>query len=145
MKLIPITEEILAREEIRTSAFLFDICRSTLAMYPAGGPVHPWIGYLAEVDGEIVGTCAFKAPPDENGAEIAYFTFPAYEGRGVATSMASELVAIAGRAGAEEVRAQTLPNVNASTRILEKLGFSRAGTVMHPEDGEVWEWKRHRF
>ncbi len=39
------------------------------------------------------------------------------------------------------MRAQTLPEKNASTRILEKLGFSFMGPVQHPEDGEVWEWR----
>jgi RimJ/RimL family protein N-acetyltransferase len=142
MKLIEITTSILEDERIRHSDFLSVVCRSTLAMYPAGGPVVPWVGYLAEEDGEFVGTCAFKSPPGEHGVEIAYFTFPEHEGRGLATRMAAELVAIATRAGARTVRAQTLPEVNASTKILEKLGFSNGGSVMHPEDGEVWEWTR---
>jgi RimJ/RimL family protein N-acetyltransferase len=73
--------------------------------------------------------------------EIAYFTFPGNEGRGIATRMASELVAIARQNGVRAVKAQTLPRENASTRILEKLGFSKAGSVRHPEDGEVWEWR----
>jgi [ribosomal protein S5]-alanine N-acetyltransferase len=38
------------------------------------------------------------------------------------------------------VTAQTLPTENASTRVLQKLGFTRIGEVNHPEDGLVWEW-----
>lgn len=143
MKFVAITSELLNEEEIRGSPLLLDICQTTLAMYPADGPVHPWVGYLV-ADGErFVGTCAFKSPPNEEGVEIAYFTFPECEGKGVATQMARELVAIAQRSGAGVVvRAQTLPKVSASTHILEKLGFAKVGSVMHPEDGEVWEWRR---
>ena len=56
-------------------------------MYPGGVPDMPWAGYLAEENGSLVGTCAFKAPPDSRGVEIAYFTFPQFEGRGVATKL----------------------------------------------------------
>ena len=37
--------------------------------------------------------------------------------------------------------AQTLPERNASHRILEKLGFRHITTIDHPEDGTVWEWQ----
>jgi RimJ/RimL family protein N-acetyltransferase len=74
--------------------------------------------------------------------EIAYYTFAEFEGQGIATAMAAELVEMAAREGVALVRAQTLPEVNASCRILGKLGFRNIGTVMHPEDGEVWEWHR---
>jgi RimJ/RimL family protein N-acetyltransferase len=39
------------------------------------------------------------------------------------------------------VTAQTLPERNRSNHILEKLGFALRGTLVHPEDGEVWEWE----
>jgi len=40
------------------------------------------------------------------------------------------------------VFAQTLPEENASTSILKKLGFRWKGTVEPPEEGTVWEWER---
>lgn len=128
-------------ERIRESEFLSGICKSTLATYGASGPALPWVGYLAEIGDNYVGTCAFKSPPDANGVEIAYFTFPEHEGKGIAKHMASELVTIARQNGVSTVRAQTLPEANTSTRILERLGFHRTGSVVHPEDGEEWEWK----
>lgn len=88
----------------------------------------------------ICGTCAFKTPPASNEVEIAYFTCPENEGRGVATAMAQSLVDIATKNGVGRIKAQTLPEKNASTRILEKLGFRFSCQVMHPEDSEVWEW-----
>jgi RimJ/RimL family protein N-acetyltransferase len=39
------------------------------------------------------------------------------------------------------VAAQTLPERNASHRVLEKLGFEAVETVDHPEDGMVLEWQ----
>jgi ribosomal-protein-alanine N-acetyltransferase len=41
------------------------------------------------------------------------------------------------------VRAHTLPNPNASTRVLTKCGFHRVGEVIDPEDGLVWRWERN--
>src|SRR6266702_2366495 len=40
------------------------------------------------------------------------------------------------------VRAHTLPEENASTRVLLKCGFRHLGTVVDPEDGPVWRWER---
>lgn len=103
----------------------------------------PWIGYLVSEDDHLVGTCAFKGPPVEGLVEIAYFTFPGYEGRGVATRMAQRLIDLS---LAEDPRvtviAQTLPAFSASTSLLKKLGFVMRRSLVHPEDGLVWEWHR---
>ena len=53
-----------------------------------------WFGYLV-MEGEsqqIVGICSFKGPPVDGALEIAYFTFPGFEGRGIGTEMARFLV-----------------------------------------------------
>ncbi len=139
-----ITQELLSGPRIQGSEFLQDLCTSTLAMYPQDLPPLPWVGYLAEQEGEFVGTCAYKSPPVSGEVEIAYFTFPGYEGRGIATRMAQHLIDLAVKSGATSIKAQTLPEENASTRILKKLGFTFVGSVSHPEDGEVWEWRQHR-
>lgn len=113
----------------------------TAAMYRSSRYEVPWIGYLAVVDGCCVGTCAFKSPPRGNRVEIAYFTFPGHEARGMATLMARRLIGIARlHLPAVIVTAQTLPVENASNKILRKLGFGLAGEVDHPVDGPVWEW-----
>jgi RimJ/RimL family protein N-acetyltransferase len=89
-----------------------------------------WFGYLV-VEGEtrqLVGTCSLKGPPVEGTVEIAYYTFPGFEGRGIGTEMARFLV---GRAGTlpdvTSVIAHTAAEGNASTRILEKIGMRFAG------------------
>lgn len=118
------------------------VMKSTAAMYCATRFQPPWVGYLAVAAGACVGTCAFKAPPQNNEVEIAYFTFPEHEGQGLATQMAAQLIAIArAHVPAVVIVAQTLPEDNASTRILSKLGFARTGVIDHPQDGTVWEWK----
>ena len=103
-----------------------------------------WAGYFGvdPATRELVGSCAFKTPPRDGRVEIAYFTYPEYEGRGYATAMAQKLIALA--AGAPEVReviAHTLPESNASTRILAKVGMDCLGEVVDPDDGRVWRWR----
>jgi RimJ/RimL family protein N-acetyltransferase len=91
----------------------------------------------------VVGTCGFKGPPAGSRVEIAYFTLPGYEGRGVATRMTHQLLRLAeAQDPTVLIAAQTLREHGASTRILQKLGFELWGEVNHPEDGLVWEWRR---
>lgn len=119
-----------------------EVLTATAQLYASTGFVEPWVSYLAVVDDRAAGTCAFKAPPLHARVEIAYFTFPDLEGQGLATAMAAELVAIARRHRPRiVVAAQTLPERNASHRVLEKLGFRHVATIEHPEDGTVWEWQ----
>jgi RimJ/RimL family protein N-acetyltransferase len=111
------------------------------AAFLAGKPCDPEWGCFLAVDGatgQVVGTCAYKGGPAADGSvEVAYHTFPPFEGRGYATGMAA---ALAARAGRRRVLAHTLPERNASCRVLEKAGFVRAGEVIDPEDGLVWRW-----
>jgi RimJ/RimL family protein N-acetyltransferase len=118
------------------------VVEATVQLYRAVGYEPPWVGYLAFENGMCVGSCGFKSPPQNNRVEIAYFTFPQHESRGVATRMASELVRLAlDQMPAVTVAAQTLPDESASTSILKKLRFRYVGSVEHPEDGLVWEWQ----
>ncbi|MBD2701308.1 GNAT family N-acetyltransferase [Spirosoma sp. BT702] len=124
------------------SDLISDVIDGTVTLYKTSGFVPPWTGYLALLNNNVVGTCAFKTPPSANAVEIAYFTFPDFEGQGIATAMARDLVRIAQTTDSGiRIKAQTMPESNASTAILRKIGFSWVGTVIHPEDGEVWEWQ----
>lgn len=106
----------------------------------------PWCGRLTvatQADGErtVVGTCAFKGPPEDGCVEIAYHTFPEFEGRGYATAMAGDLIQDADQFGlVDQVIAHTLPETNRSTQILERHGFQRVGLDVDPEAGIVWRW-----
>ena len=107
----------------------------------------PWLHGFAIVDVEkslAVGTAGFKGPPDEAGeVEIAYAIAPDHQGRGYASGAAVELVRIASSANdVRRIRAHTLPERNASTRVLAKAGFDFVREVVDPEDGPVWRWER---
>lgn len=116
----------------------------TAAMPPAPASSLHWGGYLAvDAERQLAGFCAFKAPPNERGeVEIAYTTVPGREGIGVATAMAAALLDLARTEPVVTVvLAHTLPEVNASGRILTKLGLAAGGIVIDPEDGPVWRWE----
>jgi RimJ/RimL family protein N-acetyltransferase len=102
----------------------------------------PWGSYLARLDGQAIGICAFKSAPTPAGeVELAYMTFPAFEGQGHATRMIDDLARVADQAGVTPI-AHTLPEENASNRALGRNGFTLAGEVEDPEDGLVWRWER---
>jgi RimJ/RimL family protein N-acetyltransferase len=107
-----------------------------------------WGGYLSidQSRRSVVGMGGYKGAPTADGEiEIAYGTLPAFEGQGYATALAAELTR---RAFADDrvkrVIAHTLPERNASARLLEKNGFRFVGEVIDPEDGLVWRWTRER-
>lgn len=102
----------------------------------------PWCSYLIKCDGEPAGIAGFRGPPDEAGwVEAAYMVFVPMRGRGVATEAARRLTEIARSQGVSRIYGLTLPENNASTRVLEKLGFSLAGETTDPDEGTVWRWE----
>ncbi|MGQ0698222.1 MAG: GNAT family N-acetyltransferase [Panacagrimonas sp.] len=118
-----------------------DVMEGTANLYEAVGFTPPWVGYLADWDGDIVGACAFKSPPQDGRVEIAYQTFAEFEGRGLATEMARQLVQLARQADPTlAVIAQTEPRENASTALLRKLGFKFEAEMDLPDDGRIWQW-----
>ena len=112
-----------------------------------GHGANPWrhgFWVVEKSSGEIVGGAGFKGAPDAAGmVEIAYGIVPSREGRGYATEAARALIHFAARdSRVRLIRAHTLPEANASTRVLKKCGFAKVGDVVDPEDGPVWRWER---
>ncbi|MBZ5619217.1 MAG: GNAT family N-acetyltransferase [Acidobacteriia bacterium] len=102
-----------------------------------------WFGHFA-IEGEtqqLAGVCSLKGPPVDGVVEIAYFTFPGFEGRGIGTEMARFVLERARRLPEVTlVTAHTAPESNASTRILERIGMRFSGEAQ--EDGvPVWRWE----
>jgi [ribosomal protein S5]-alanine N-acetyltransferase len=119
------------------------------ALLEGSSPANPWIhGFtlMHRASASIIGKCGFKGPPDADGVvEIAYSVNPEHEGKGYATEAAGALVSYAfSHRQVRVVRAHTLPESNASTRVLMKCGFRRVGEVIDPEDGLVWRWERDK-
>ena len=106
------------------------------------GPV-PWQPHWAMTEDDLpVGLCGFKGDlKTDRSVEIAYFTFPPFEGRGVATAMVRAMNRIAWNHGAAAVEARTLPERNGSVVALERNGFEFVGEADDPEDGAVWVWR----
>ena len=98
------------------------------------------MGYLVLEEDTIVRTCAFRSPPRNGEVEIAYFTFPEIEGRGLAAEMAWHLIEIA-QATAPGIRIFALAKKNASNRILGKLEFNFAEETRDEDDRVVWRWE----
>jgi len=119
-----------------------DVCHKTAGLYEPAGSYPPWMGYLVLEKETIVGTCAFRSPPQNGEVEIAYFTFPQFEGRGFGTEMARHLIQIVKdtEPGAR-IFAFTLPQKNASSRILQKLGFGFCGETRDEDELVVWRWE----
>jgi RimJ/RimL family protein N-acetyltransferase len=116
-------------------------------MLDASSLTDPWIhgfSLVCRTSGSGIGRCGFKGPPDAEGVvEIAYGVNPEHEGKGYATEAAAALTSYAfSHEQVRVVRAHTLPQPNASARVLTKCGFRRVGEVIDPEDGLVWRWER---
>jgi RimJ/RimL family protein N-acetyltransferase len=118
-----------------------------VARQKAAAEADVWLYGFAIVEpaeGVIIGFCGYKGPPAEDGVvEIGYGLASAHRGRGYATEAAQELVRRAFASGAvRRVLAHTLPEENASTKVLTRCGFVHLGEVTDPEDGVVWRWEK---
>jgi len=123
-----------------------EVSESFLARLRDATAADPWrdgFGVIHIAENRLIGLCSFNGPPDAEGAvEISYAIALAYTGRGYATEAARLLIAHAAASGeVRVVRAHTLPEENASTRILQKCGFQHRAAVNHLEDGLIWLWE----
>lgn len=96
---------------------------------------------LAGEPPELVGWGGFKGPPSSGAVEIGYEIAEGCQGRGLATAAARAMVAEAFAAPAvRAVTAHTLPEPNASNRVLTKVGFQHRGSDV--EEGQTtWRYE----
>ncbi|HJU67130.1 MAG TPA: GNAT family N-acetyltransferase [Gemmatimonadaceae bacterium] len=123
-----------------------DVSPEWLARLTTASGTDPWRHGFFVVERErraVIGTAGFKGAPDAEGmVEIAYGIVSSFEGRGYATEAAMALVRFAQQTpGVTLIRAHTLPEANASTRVLTKCGFRHTDNVIDPDDGPVWRWE----
>jgi RimJ/RimL family protein N-acetyltransferase len=138
-----------AAEGLREFLLGPDVAADYVDMLLSSAKADVWRHGFAVVDREtqvVVGNAAFVGPPNADGeVEIAYAIAPSSDGRGFATQAARALTEFAfSDDRVRKVFAYTLPEKNASTRVLEKVGFSFAGQVEHPVDGTIWRWEKPR-
>src|SRR5688572_19833067 len=120
-----------------------------LARLKSAAEPDPWkdgFGVLDVAANTIIGFCSFTGPPTAEGTvEIAYGIAPEYQGRGYATEAARAIVDHAFASGrVRTIHAHTLPEQNASTRVLLKCGFTFSEEIIHATDGPVWRWELRR-
>ena len=93
---------------------------------------------------ELVGWGGFKGPPQNGVVELGYEIAERRRGRGLATAATRAMLA---EAFADErvtaVIAHTLPERNASNRVLEKAGFRFEGEAQE-DDEVVWRFSLTR-
>lgn len=122
-----------------------DLSPEFLATLAGATEVDPWtFGFAVVLEDEnlVIGIAGFKGPPAEGLVEIAYGIAPDFKGQGYGTTVAGMVVAYATEnADLRLIRAHTLPEENASTRVPENNGFCKRGPVEDPEDGMVWRWE----
>jgi RimJ/RimL family protein N-acetyltransferase len=81
----------------------------------------------------------FHARPDDHGmVEIGYRVDPPFRRRGLATEMATALMAWGATHGATHCLASVRPDNAASLRTIAKLGFVKVGEQMDDIDGLEW-------
>lgn len=150
LRLVPVSAaEVRAKIAAMSAADRAQLSADWLALLAGATGNDPWVHGFSMVhrdSGAVVGSAGFKGPPGEAGVvEIAYAVEPEHQGRGFATEAAQALVGYAlSSERVRTVRAHTLPQANASTRILTRCGFQHVGEVMDPEDGLVWRWEINR-
>jgi RimJ/RimL family protein N-acetyltransferase len=109
--------------------------RDALGARPEGAAWGPRF-FVTGDPAELVGWGGFKGPPKEGVVELGYEIAESRRGRGLATAAARAMVVEAfSDEAVTAVIAHTLPERNASNRVLEKVGFTFDGQVH--EDGEV--------
>jgi RimJ/RimL family protein N-acetyltransferase len=101
--------------------------------------------FVAGEPPELVGWGGFKGPPSDGVVELGYEIADARQGRGLATAATEAMIA---EAFADEtviaVLAHTLPEWNASNRVLAKAGF-RFDAEVEDRGETAWRFKLNRM
>lgn len=113
--------------------------RGQVAGWPDGARWGPRL-FLAGEPPELVGWGGFKGPPREGVVELGYEIAASHRGRGLATAAARAMAAEAfADPAVETVVAHTLPERNASNRVLERVGF-KFDRESSEGDSVVWRF-----
>lgn len=101
-------------------------------------------GWIMVLDGEVVGLCGHKGPPNAAGeAEVGYAVAPAHRRKGYATRAVALALAAAGDdPRLTAITAETALGNLASQRVLIANGFIDVGRSHDDEEGEMIVWRR---
>ncbi len=101
-----------------------------------------WIYLSIELNtNTLIGTCGFKGKPKNRQVEIGYEVCEAFRNKGYATIMVLQLLRIAfNNSDIDSIIAHTLPEENASVKVLKKSGFKFEGVTYDDDEGKLWKW-----
>ncbi len=124
------------------SETLEKILETYRCMYKAVGYEEPWVAYVAFHGYDVAGTCAFRSRPQQGSVEIAYYTFPPYQGRGIGSRMVTALMEIArGEDPSIIIVVRVVGGDTPANSILKKFGFKLVTTETASDgEAEIWEW-----
>lgn len=154
LRLIAITPSLLAQYKAQHSAILDDLTaqaeqyrrlHALLNQTFDGTLTTPWCGYLSldEHAKDVLGACAFRAPPHEKAVEILYYVLPHQQGHSYGVRMVTALETLAQKNNVFLVRAHTPMRHTGSTRVLEKSGYMFVGPFEDEDLGLAWRWEKH--
>lgn len=103
----------------------------------------PWLVCLKGLN-RVIGVFLFKGPPDDSGSvEIAYSIAPAWRCQGLAREVLGAIVeSVSHLAEIQQICAHTLPEMNASSRVLAHCGFEKVRVIEEVDLGPVWRWEK---
>ena len=114
-----------------------DVVEGTVVMYDEVGYQPPWVGYLADRDGEVVGACAFMSPPENGQVEVRVESFPEYRARGVGSEMTRQMIRMARNAEpGVAIHIYTEAQEDHTSRKLREMGFDQVSM-----DEAGWRWR----
>lgn len=92
----------------------------------------------------VVGVFLFKGPPDGSGSvEIAYSIAPAWRCQGLAREALAAILELSRQVPeVRQICAHTLPEMNASSRVLAHCGFEKVRVIEEIDLGPVWRWEK---
>lgn len=101
-----------------------------------------WMHFFLLPDSTLIGSGGYVGPPQDGVVEFGYEVAPEFRGRGLGIAAASAMVDKAAATGAVSmVIAHTLAHDNPSTGVLRRLGFTKTGELIDPEEGPIWRWE----
>jgi|SRR5258706_4779907 len=117
IQLIPIKKELEENQEFANNPLCNDTLSMTIEFFKRIGFVPPWIGYCVQLNGQFVGSAAFKGQPINGKVEIAYGTMEPFRNQGIGTQICKALVKLSLKTDPSiKITARTLPGNNFSTK-----------------------------
>lgn len=105
-----------------------------------------WLPHLVCLPDALgaIGVVLFKGPPDAFGnVEIAYSIAPSWRCQGYGREVVQAVLdAVREVSSIQQVCAHTLPEMNASSRVLAHCGFEKVREIEDVDLGPVWRWEK---